>query len=97
MKHLSFLKEVAQRWKTPLGSFWKKIRNFAITLGGTATALIGADALFHLQDYGVAPEIFTVCGYIIVFCVAIGLSSQITTKHPEDFDDDKNKFVQGID
>lgn len=88
-KKNNFFTELGQRWKTPLGIFWKKIRTFSITIGGSAAAILLADSSFNLQsNYGLPPILFTICGYVIVFCAALGLTSQITTKHPEDFDDD---------
>jgi hypothetical protein len=41
-------------------------------------AVIGADQLFNLQAYGIPQVIFTIAGYVIVACAAIGLSAKIT-------------------
>jgi len=58
-------------------------------VGTSAVAVIGADKMFDLQNtYSVSPALFTVCGYIIVFCFGLGLASKITVKHPEEFDND---------
>lgn len=52
--------------------------NFAITIGTSAVAVLGADKLFELQSYGVPQLVFTIAGYIIVACAALGLSAKIT-------------------
>ena len=90
-KH-SFFKELGQRFRTPLSKFWKHIRTFAIVLGTSAVSVIGVDKLFDLQDtYNVSPIVFTICGYIIVAAAVLGLTSQITTKHPEKFEEEDEK------
>ena len=58
--------------------FWKKVLKKAVIFGTSATAIIGADKLFDLQSYGVPMIIFTICGYVIVACAALGLASKIT-------------------
>lgn len=50
----------------------------SVTLGSSAVAVLGAERLFDLQSYGVPTIIFTVCGYIITFCAATGLTAKIT-------------------
>jgi hypothetical protein len=52
--------------------------NFALTLGSSAVAVVGADQLFGLQAYGVPQIIFTIAGYVIVACAALGFSAKIT-------------------
>ena len=91
-KKNNFFKELAQRWKTPLSKFWKVLRNWAIGIGSAAVAVIGVDKLFDLQTtYGVSPMVFTICGYIIVGAAVLGLTSQITTKHPEQFNKEEDE------
>ena len=72
------LKEIKTRWKTESPIFWKKILNKSITIGTIAVSIIGVDKLFGLIAYGVPGIIFTVCGYIIVACAALGLAAKIT-------------------
>ena len=57
---------------------------FSVTLGSSAVAIIGADKLFDLQDYGVPQLIFTLAGYVIVACATLGLAAQITKKDTND-------------
>ena len=75
---MNWLKEIKERWKSETPEFWKKVMNFAITLGTSAVAVLGADKLFELQSYGVPQIIFTIAGYVIVACAALGLSAKIT-------------------
>ena len=72
------LKEIKTRWKAESPIFWKKILNKSITIGTIAVSIIGVDKLFGLIAYGVPGIIFTVCGYIIVACAALGLAAKIT-------------------
>ena len=73
-------KELKERWKAESPEFWKKIKNFAITLGTSAVAVLASDKLFDLQTYGVPQIVFTIAGYVIVACATLGLSAQITKK-----------------
>lgn len=72
------ISEIRSRWfeKTPI--FWKKILRIAIAIGTSAVAVLGADKLFDLQAYGVPLIVFTIAGYIIVACFALGLAAKIT-------------------
>ena len=72
------LKEIKTRWKTESPIFWKKILSKSITIGTIAVSIIGVEKLFGLIAYGVPGIIFTVCGYIIVACAALGLAAKIT-------------------
>lgn len=73
-----FGSELKERWKSESPIFWKKIMKISVTLGSSAVAVLGAERLFDLQSYGVPTIIFTVCGYIITFCAATGLTAKIT-------------------
>ena len=74
------ISEIKERWSLETPDFWKKIMKFSITLGSSAVAIISADQMFNLQNYGISPLVFTIAGYIIVFCAALGLSAKITKK-----------------
>jgi len=79
-KIIDIYNELVLRWNAESPSFWKKARNLAITIGGGAFAVVGANSLLDLVALGVSPFIFKVAGYIIAFCAAVGLSAQITKK-----------------
>lgn len=70
--------ELKSRWKSEIPKFWNQILRIAIAIGTSAVAVIGADQLFNLQAYGIPQVIFTIAGYVIVACAAIGLSAKIT-------------------
>ena len=72
------LKEIKSRWKQESPIFWKNILKKCIAIGTIAVSILGVEKLFGLIEYGVPPIIFTVCGYIIVACAALGLAAKIT-------------------
>jgi len=78
IKMSNVIKEIYERWKAESPSFWKKIMKLSVTLGSAALGIILADKQFDLQSLGVDPIIFTVCGYILTFCGALGLASKLT-------------------
>lgn len=81
----NFWKEAKERWSKKSPPFFQKIMKFAIELGSAAVAVLGADKLFDLQStYGVNPLLFTICGYVIVFCAALGLTAKITKQQDGD-------------
>lgn len=84
---MKFLEELKERWSAESPIFWKKIQKYCTVIGISAVSTIGVDKLFDLQSYGVSQIIFTICGYIIVACAAIGLSAKITK---QDCKDDSN-------
>ena len=75
---MNWFKEIIDRWQKESPEFWKKILNFSIALGTSAVAVIGADQLLGLQAYGIPQIIFTIAGYVVVACAALGLSAKIT-------------------
>ena len=77
---INLISEIIERWKSETPDFWKKVIKFSVTLGTSAVAVITAEKMFELQAYGVPTIIFTICGYIIVACAALGLAAKITKK-----------------
>ena len=76
--NLGFFAQLKHRWSAPLNKFWKKVLKFCLWLGGIAVAILGADTTFGLQALGVAPIIFTICGYVLTACAALGLGAKLT-------------------
>lgn len=74
-------KEVKDRWNSRSPRLFRRLTNLSITVGTSAVAVISSDKLFDLQAYGVPQDIFTVAGYVIVFCAALGLTSKITREY----------------
>jgi hypothetical protein len=56
------------------------VLKLATIIGSSAVAVLMADKAFNLQEYGVSEIVFKICGYIITFCAAVGLSAKITKK-----------------
>lgn len=75
---IKLFKELRERWLVESPAFWKSVRNKAVILGTVGVALVTANATFGLVALGVPAIIFTIAGYAIAICYAIGLSAQIT-------------------
>lgn len=71
-------KELKQRWNAESPELFKKITHISIIIGGAAFGILAMNGVVDLQQYGVAPIIFKVCGYVLVACGAMGLTSKIT-------------------
>ena len=79
-KTIYMFKDLKQRWTTESPAIFKKITNVSIILGGAAFGILVMNGVIDLQQYGIAPIIFKICGYVLVACGAMGLTSKIT-KH----------------
>lgn len=80
-------KQLKDRWQAPTPIFWQKIMKKSIQFGSSAVAILMADQMFGLQDnYGIPQIIFKICGYIVVFCAAVGLSAKITKQNNNEDD-----------
>ena len=66
------------RWVSELNIFWTKILNISLTLGIASGGVITVNGMFNLTNLGVSPMIFTVCGYILTACGAMGLAAKLT-------------------
>jgi len=67
-------KTIKERWNAETPKLFCKIRNLAMTLGGSATAVWLANSSMSLELH---PSVLSFCKYIIAFCAAIGISSQL--------------------
>lgn len=77
---MKLTQEIKERWSAEINEFWQKILNLAVALGTASIGIISADALWNLQSYGVHPMIFTIAGYILTACGALGLAAKLTKK-----------------
>lgn len=77
-KTIYMFKDLKERWTTESPAIFKKITNVSIILGGAAFGILVMNGVIDLQQYGVAPIIFKICGYVLVACGAMGLTSKIT-------------------
>lgn len=74
----TFWQELKYRWNSESPLFWQKAQKISVFLGSSAASLIAANTTFGLIALGVPAVLFTVCGYMIAFCVAVGLSAKLT-------------------
>lgn len=71
-------KELKERWASESPAIFKKITNISIVVGTAAFGVLAMNGFIDLQQYGVAPIIFKVCGYVLVGCGGMGLTAKIT-------------------
>ena len=72
------IKEISSRWNAKLNKFWKKVLKFSLILGGSAGGILTIDGIWNVQSFGVPAIIFTVCGYVLTACGAMGLAAKLT-------------------
>lgn len=70
--------ELITRWKSESPLFWKKFYNLMFTIGGSAFGIILMDKIVDLKTLGVPDIIFTICGYVLTICGAMGLTAKLT-------------------
>jgi len=69
------MKSIWLRLKAETPKFWKKIRTGALTIGGSAIAVI---TINKTMDLNLLPVIITVCNYAIAACAAIAGTASLT-------------------
>ena len=72
------VEQVKIRWKSELNKFWKKVLKFSLILGGSAGGMLTIDGIWNVQSFGVPAIIFTICGYVLTACGALGLAAKLT-------------------
>ena len=72
------IKEISSRWNAKLNKFWRKVLKFSLILGGSAGGILTIDGIWNVQSFGVPAIIFTVCGYVLTACGAMGLAAKLT-------------------
>lgn len=70
------IKQLISRWKAETPIFFKKVRALALKVGG-ASAAVTLYLSLH-PEIQVAPVVVKVCSYIVVACVAMGGTAQLT-------------------
>ena len=73
----AFFKQVKIRWSAELNKFWKKVLKVSLVIGSSAAGILLANTTFGLEQY-VAPIIFTISGYVLTACGAMGLAAKLT-------------------
>ena len=71
------LEQLKIRWSSELNKFWKKVLRVSLIIGSSAAGILLANTTFGLEQY-VAPIIFTISGYVLVACGAMGLAAKLT-------------------
>lgn len=66
------------RFKEPINNFWKKVRNFAIGLTGICISIIELNK--YIEGITIPAQLITICSYIVVAGVVLGVTAQTTTK-----------------
>ena len=72
------LEQFKIRWKSELNKFWKQVLKFSLILGGSAGGMLTIDGIWNVQSFGVPTIIFTICGYVLTACGALGLAAKLT-------------------
>ena len=71
------IKEIKSRWNAEMNEFWKNMLTGATIIGSAAAGILLANTTFGLEQY-VAPIIFTISGYVLTACGAMGLAAKLT-------------------
>lgn len=71
------IKEIKSRWNAEMNAFWKNMLTGATIIGSAAAGILLANTTFGLEQY-VAPIIFTISGYVLTACGAMGLAAKLT-------------------
>lgn len=74
-------KEVKERWKAEMPDFFVSVRNLALKLGGSAVAVWVTNEAMSLE---LPDSVMNACKYVIVACVAITGTAQLTKKDKTD-------------
>ena len=80
------MKELIKRWKSESPEFWRRILSVSLKIGGSALGIISVDAAiklvagYGLEELGIPHILFTVCGYVLTWCGAMGLTAKLTVK-----------------
>ena len=72
-----FIKQVRIRWKSELNKFWKKVLKYSLIIGSSAAGILLMNSTFGLTEF-VPPIVFTISGYILTACGAMGLAAKLT-------------------
>ena len=76
--------EVKGRWSAELNEFWATVLGLSLKIGGSAFGILAMDFALKtafgisLKDLGIPEMIFTICGYILTACGAMGLAAKLT-------------------
>lgn len=69
--------QIKIRWKSELNKFWKKVLKYSLIIGSSAAGILLMNSTFGLTEF-VHPIVFTISGYILTACGAMGLAAKLT-------------------
>ena len=72
---MELVKTIINRWNAETPKFFKGVKNLAITLGTSATAVWITN---NTMSLGLHPTILEVCKYLIAIAAAMGVTAQLT-------------------
>jgi hypothetical protein len=78
---MKVLETIKNRWFAETPNFFRGLQKFAITLGGSATAVWVANDTMSLELHSI---VLDVCKYLIAISAAVGVTSQLTQVQPTD-------------
>jgi hypothetical protein len=70
--------ELKSRWSAKLNEFWSRILKVSLTIALSCAGVLTLESTFGLQQYGVAPMVFTVCSYVLTAAGFMGLAAKLT-------------------
>lgn len=73
---MELLKTIKKRWDAETPVFFKGIKKLALSFGTPAMAIILANQSLSLE---LDDNILSICKYAITVCIAMGMTSQLTT------------------
>jgi hypothetical protein len=69
------MNELIVRWKSDSPALFKKIKKTALSIGGSAAAVVLANSSMSLN---LNASLITICGYVIATCAAVAGTAQLT-------------------
>lgn len=73
------MNEFLARWRAESPAFFKRLKAIAISVGGSAAAVLVANKTLELN---LPAELIDWVGYLIAACVAVAGTANLTNKNP---------------
>jgi len=71
---------IVERWNAKSPKFFKKLKGYALSVGGSAAAVLVANTSMSLNLNAI---LINVLGYVIAACVAIAGTAKLTKEDPQ--------------
>jgi hypothetical protein len=69
------MNKIIERWNAETPDFFKKLKKYAFSIGGSAAAVLTANNLFGLS---LDATLISTLGYVVAACVAIAGTAKLT-------------------